>query len=81
MLSHRKIKALGANVASILREERKARGLSMNTVAERSGLSPQMVSYVEREMRAPTLETFFCLCHALSLDPSTTIHLAQKNIW
>ncbi len=29
----------------------------MNMVAERAGLSQQMVSYVEREMRNPTLET------------------------
>ncbi len=41
----------------------------MNAVAERSGLSPQMVSYVERDLRTPTLATYFRLCHALALDP------------
>jgi len=48
----------------------------MNRVAERAGLSPQMVSYVEREMRAPTIATFLRLCHALELDP---VGILQKS--
>ena len=50
----------------------------MNAVAERSGLSPQMVSYVERELRAPTLETFLRMAHALDLDPSEVIKRSQR---
>lgn len=77
MLSFKQVQAFGSAVARILREEREGQGLSMNAVAERSGLSPQMVSYVERGMRAPTLESFFRLCHALSVDPSDVIRRAQ----
>lgn len=77
MLSFKQVQAFGSAVARILREERERQGLSMNAVAERSGLSPQMVSYVERGMRAPTLESFFRLCHALSIDPSDVIMRAQ----
>jgi transcriptional regulator with XRE-family HTH domain len=80
VLSYQKIQALGSAVARVLREARKAQGLSMYSVAEKSGLSPQMVSYVEREMRAPTLETFFRLCHALSLEPSDVMARAQKAV-
>ena len=40
----------------------------MNLVAERAGLSQQMVSYVEREMRNPTLETLLRISAALEID-------------
>ena len=40
----------------------------MNVVAERAGLSQQMVSYVEREMRNPTLETLLRIAAALEID-------------
>ncbi len=40
----------------------------MNLVAERAGLSQQMVSYVEREMRNPTLETLLRIAVAINVD-------------
>jgi transcriptional regulator with XRE-family HTH domain len=40
----------------------------MNQVAERSGLSQQMVSYVEREMRNPTLETLLRISCAMKVN-------------
>lgn len=40
----------------------------MNALAERAGLSQQMVSYVERELRTPTLETLLRLAAALEVD-------------
>jgi transcriptional regulator with XRE-family HTH domain len=40
----------------------------MNAVAERAGLSQQMVSYVERGMRNPTLETLLRMAEALEID-------------
>lgn len=40
----------------------------MNELAARAGLSQQMVSYVEREMRNPTLETLLRITAALEVD-------------
>ena len=40
----------------------------MNSVAKRSGLSQQMVSYVERGMRNPTLDTLVRIANALDVD-------------
>ena len=40
----------------------------MNIVAERAGLSQQMVSYVERQMRNPTLETLLRIAAAMEVD-------------
>jgi transcriptional regulator with XRE-family HTH domain len=50
----------------------------MNQVAERAGLSQQMVSYVEREMRNPTLETLLRIAAAIKIDLSAVIQRAQK---
>jgi transcriptional regulator with XRE-family HTH domain len=60
--------AVCSRVAQILRKEREKRGLSMNAVAERAGLSQQMVSYVERGMRNPTLETLLRIAAAIEID-------------
>jgi transcriptional regulator with XRE-family HTH domain len=65
-----------SQVVRILRREREKRGLSMNSVAERAGLSQQMVSYVEREMRNPTLETVLRIAAALEIDFSQVMRRA-----
>ena len=71
--------AVCARVAQILRQEREKRRLSMNLVAERAGLSQQMVSYVEREMRNPTLETLLRIAAALEIDLVQVLREAQTN--
>jgi transcriptional regulator with XRE-family HTH domain len=50
----------------------------MNLVAQRAGLSQQMVSYVEREMRNPTLETLLRIAAALEVDLSDVLRAAQQ---
>jgi len=50
----------------------------MNQVAERSGLSQQMVSYVERDMRNPTLETLLRITDALGAELAQVIRQAQR---
>jgi len=70
--------AVCARVAQTLRKEREKRGLSMNLVAERSGLSQQMVSYVERQMRNPTLETLLRIAAAIEIDLVDVLRKAKK---
>jgi transcriptional regulator with XRE-family HTH domain len=65
---HDALRATSKDVAALLREERMRRGFSMNSVAKRSGLSQQMVSYVERGMRNPTLDTLLRIANALDVD-------------
>ena len=50
----------------------------MNLVAERSGLSQQMVSYVERQMRNPTLETLLRIAAAIEIDLVDVLRKAKK---
>ena len=68
MTSDKSQQAVCSQVAKILRREREKRGLSMNRVAELAGLSQQMVSYVERGMRNPTLETLLRIAAAIDTD-------------
>jgi len=60
--------AVGSHVARLLCEERKRQGLSRYAVAKRCGLSEQMIGYVERGMRNPSLETVLRLTAALNVD-------------
>jgi transcriptional regulator with XRE-family HTH domain len=71
--------AVCSRVARILRQEREKRGLSMNAVAGRAGVSQQMVSYVEREMRNPTLETLLRIAAAIGVDLARVLQRAGKE--
>jgi transcriptional regulator with XRE-family HTH domain len=68
-----------SRVARLLRQEREKRKLSMNLVAERAGLSQQMVSYVEREMRNPTLETLLRIAAAIGVDFVQVLQKAARG--
>jgi transcriptional regulator with XRE-family HTH domain len=78
VLEQKHLEQIGAQVAGILRAEREKRGLSMNTVAERSGLSQPMVSLVERKLRKPTLDTLLRLSVALEIDLVDVLQRAQR---
>jgi transcriptional regulator with XRE-family HTH domain len=54
------------------------RQISMTQVAQQSGLSQQMISYVERGMRSPTLDTLLRISAALNVDLSTLLKAASK---
>lgn len=79
MIDQKLLDAVAAHIAKILREEREKRGLSMNAVAERSGLSQPMVSLVERELRNPTIDTLLRLAIALELDLADVVARAQRE--
>lgn len=72
--------AIAANVIRLLREEREKRGLSMNVVAQRSGLSHSIVSLVERDLRNPTLDTLLRIAEALEVDLGDILTRARKEI-
>ena len=57
-----------SHIARLLREERRRQNLSLNALAERAGLSRQMVSYVEQEERNPTLDTLLRISTALGVN-------------
>ena len=67
-----------SEVATLLRKERERRGISMTALAERAGLSQQMISYVEREMRIPRVDSLIRICDALGIPADRLIHQALK---
>jgi transcriptional regulator with XRE-family HTH domain len=60
--------AVSSALIRVFVEERKRQGLSKNKLAQMTGLSLTMISYVERGMRNPTLDTLLRLAGALKID-------------
>ena len=70
--------AVATNVVKLLREERQKRALSMNVLAQRSGLSHSIISLVERDLRSPSLDTLLRIAEALDTDLGKMITQARE---
>ena len=69
-----------SHVARLLREARLKQNLSMTVLAERAGLSQQSVSYVEREMRTPNLDTLLRITGVLGVELDEIIKQARQAV-
>ena len=65
-------------VSAILKRERLAQNLSLTRLSEQAGLSRQMVSYVERGLRVPGLDTLLRICKVLGLNAADVLRRAQR---
>ena len=65
---------------SLLKVERERRKLSKYFIAQESGLSPQMVGYVERGDRNPTLETVLRMAEAMGVEFEKIIKQARSEV-
>ena len=63
-----------------LQKRRDELGLSMTQVAEKSGLSLSMISFVEREIRKPTLASLLRIAEALNVDLWKLLRDATKSV-
>jgi len=70
--------AVCVEVVRLLREARERRGVSKYALAERSGLSEQMIGYVERGARNPSLETVVRISAGLEVNLGDIIKRAHK---
>ena len=70
---------ISLEVIRLLRKERTRRQISMLRLAQQSGLSVAMISYVERGMRNPTLDTLLRIAIALDVDLSKLLKQASKG--
>jgi transcriptional regulator with XRE-family HTH domain len=75
----KKPEIISAEVVRLLRQERQDQNLSVYRVAKDSGLSQQMIHYVERGMRNPTLDTLLRIAIALDVDLSDLLTKASKH--
>lgn len=53
-----------------LKSYREERNLSQFELSLQSGVSQNMITYIETEKRAPTLKTIIKLCNALEISPA-----------
>lgn len=73
------LEAISSQVARLLKEERERRGLSLNELAQKAGLSRQTVSYVEQEVQNPTLDTLLRITFGLGVELEKVIARARKR--
>ena len=67
-----------SEVISLLRKRREEIPMSMTQLAQKAGLSLSMISFVERELRKPTLETLLRIAAALDVELGALIQRASK---
>lgn len=68
-----------ALVVERLREERERQGISMTILAARSGLAQATISFVERGIRNPTLDTLLRIAGVLDVELGAIITRASKE--
>ena len=79
-MANKSRKSVCSKVAKLLKAERLRQNLSMTVVARRAGLSQQSVSYLEREMRMPTLDTLLRVADVLNIALEDIIADARKTV-
>jgi transcriptional regulator with XRE-family HTH domain len=75
--AHKSYAELSERIIRLLREERKRLGLSKYAVEQRSGVSQQMIGYVERGLRKPSLETALRIADGIGIDLADVIKNAR----
>jgi transcriptional regulator with XRE-family HTH domain len=63
--------SLGKTVADNLRAARKERKLTQEALAEKVGIHPTYVGYIENGRHSPTVEMIERLCKALQIEASS----------
>mgnify|MGYP001233738287 CR=1 FL=1 len=71
--------ALSINVATRLRELREGHGISMRSLAAKSGLSANALSMIERGKTSPSVSTLYKLADALGVAITTFFELEQEK--
>jgi transcriptional regulator with XRE-family HTH domain len=63
-----------------LRNRRKAKGLSMNELATRTGLAVSFIGYVERGERRPSVETLAKIAWAMDSTAAEILDAAERPV-
>lgn len=71
--------AVGAQIARAVRERRERLGLTLRALGQRSGVSPSMISDVERQAKSPTVATLAALAAALEVPLATLVAGASTH--
>lgn len=71
---------IATRLATRLKEERSAKGLSLEALANLSGVSRSMISQIERGKSSPTVASLWNLTRALNIDFSTLLDLETEPV-
>jgi transcriptional regulator with XRE-family HTH domain len=69
-----------SRVLQLLTAEREKRGVSKYALSQKSGVSPQMIGYIEKGERNPTLEVVCRLADALGIELATLMRQAEREV-
>lgn len=69
-----------ANVARLLCEERERQNISLNSLAQRAGISRQTISFIETQERNPTLLTLLRITTVLGVPVEDIIGKARRSV-
>lgn len=79
--SSAKSKTLQVHMGELIKRRRKELGLTLQQLAERSGLSAPFISQAERDVSVPSLVSLLALAKALDVDLSYFMEIAEtKNV-
>jgi len=73
------LSAATSRVIRLIQEARVRAGVSIYRLSKRSGVSQQMIGYVERGLRIPSLDTLLRIANALDVDLSKVIKKATRR--
>jgi transcriptional regulator with XRE-family HTH domain len=71
--------AIAARVAQAVRDRRERLGLTLRALADRSGVSPSMISDIERQAKSPTISTLAALAGALGVPVAALVDAAAPG--
>jgi len=63
-----------------LRTAREAAGLTQEELASRAGVHRTYISFLERDIKSPTLNVLFRICAALDISPAQLVSRIEKKL-
>jgi len=72
-------KNICSEIARLLKDERLRQKLSLNGVAAKAGLNRQTISFIEQELRTPTIDTLLRLTDVLEIKLEDVIAKARRR--
>lgn len=80
MAQRSKREAIALEVIRLIAAERSRKAISMNVLAQRSGLSQSTISLIERDLRSPSLDTLLRIAEVLSIRLGDVLLKAEESV-
>lgn len=67
-------------IGEVLRDTRKKSGMTQEELAFKAGIHRTYISFLERDIKSPTVEVLFKICKALDISASEFIARVEENV-